>query len=74
VLKNQIEQRRERSTVFRAIRASGHPAIAARTVEDREVELLVGGVEGCEQVEDFVDDFVDPGVGTVDLVDGDDRA
>ena len=37
----------------------GHPAVAARTVEDREVELLVGGVERGEQVEHLVDDLVE---------------
>ena len=51
---------------------SGHPAVAARTVEDREVELLVGGVERREEIEHLVDDFDVPRVGPVDLVDGDD--
>jgi hypothetical protein len=35
-----------------------HPAIAARTVEDREIELLVGRVQRGEQVEHFVDHLV----------------
>jgi hypothetical protein len=51
----------------------GHPALLARTVEDREVELLVGGVERGEEVEDLVDDLGDAGVGLVDLVDRHDR-
>jgi hypothetical protein len=42
-------------------------------VEDREVELLVGGVERREQVEHLVDNLGRPRVGTVDLVDHDDR-
>ena len=35
----------------------GHPAVAARAVEDREIELLVGGVERGEQVEHLVEHF-----------------
>ncbi len=50
-----------------------HPAVLARAVENREVELLVGGVERREQVEHLVDDFGDARVRTIDLVDGDDR-
>jgi hypothetical protein len=55
---------------------SGFSAIqpCGRAVEDREVELLVGGVERGEEVEHLVDDFGGAGVGTVDLVDRDDRA
>ena len=42
-------------------------------VDDREVDLLVIGIEIHEQLEDFVEDFVDAGIGPVDLVDHDDR-
>ncbi len=63
-----------KTLVLRAFRIDVHPAIAARTVEDREVELLVGRVEVGEEVEDFVDDFFVAAVRTVDLVDRDDRA
>src|SRR5665811_115025 len=41
-------------------------------VENREIELFVGGIERGEQVEYFVDDFDGPCVGAVDLVDDDD--
>ena len=44
-----------------------------RAVEDREIKLLVGGVERGEKVEHFVDHLGDARVGLVDLVDGDDR-
>ena len=71
-LQDQVEQRLH-AGVLRAVRAVGHPALLGRSVENREVELLVGGVERREQVEHFVDDFGRAGVGTVDLVDDDDR-
>ncbi len=41
-------------------------------VDDGEIELLVGGVEGDEEVENAVEDFVGLGVLAVDLVDDDD--
>ena len=56
-LQDQVEQRLH-AGVVRAVRALGHPALLGRAVEDREVELLVGGVERGEQVEHLVDDFV----------------
>ena len=51
---------------------SRHPAFLGRAVEDREIELLVGGVERGEEVEHFVDDLRRPRVRAVDLVDRDD--
>ena len=68
---DQIEQRRH-ALIGRAGRLGGHPALLRRAVEQRKVELLFGGVERGEQVEDFVGDFVRPGVRPVDLVDDDD--
>ena len=68
----EVEQRRQ-ALVLRAFRLLGHPAVAARTVEDREIELLVGGVERGEQVEHLVDDLDMARVRPVDLVDDDDR-
>ena len=41
-------------------------------VDDREVDLLLGGVEVEEQLVGLVDDLGDAGVGTVDLVDDED--
>ena len=49
------------------------PAVQARGVDDREVELLFGGAELVEQVEGGVDDVVGPRARAVDLVDDDDR-
>ncbi len=72
VLEDEVEQRRE-AVLLRAVRRGGHPAGAAGAIEDREVELVVGGVERGEQVEDLVDDFRDAGVRPVDLVDRHDR-
>ena len=70
-LTHEIEERRH--AVLRAGRLLGHPALLGGAVDDREVELLVGGVERGEEIEDLVDDFRDAGVGLVDLVDADDR-
>ena len=69
---DEIEERGE-ALVLRAFGILRHPAVAAGTVEDREIELLVGGVERGEQVEHLVDHFDVAGVRTVDLVDDDDR-
>ncbi len=50
-----------------------HPAIAARAVQYRKVELLVGRVEAGEEIEDLVQDIEMALVGAVNLVDRDDR-
>ena len=71
VVEHEVEQGRE-AVRLRALGRGRHPALAAGAVEDREVELLVGGVERREQVEDLVDDLGGAGVRAVDLVDGDD--
>jgi hypothetical protein len=65
---------RGEALVLRTGRIMRHPALLARTVEDREIELLVAGVERGKEIEDLVDDFGDAGVGLVDLVDRHDRA
>ena len=69
---DQVEQRLH-ALVLRTLGALGHPALLGRPVQDREVELLFAGVERREQVEHLVDDFGRARVGTVDLVDDDDR-
>ena len=63
----------EVTSLFGPFGIGGHPAVAARAVEHREVELLVGGVERGEQVEDLVEHRLVALVGAVDLVDDDDR-
>ena len=72
VAQDQVEQRLH-AGVVRTVRAIRHPALFGRPVEDREIELLLAGIERREQVEHLVDDFGRPRVGTVDLVDDDDR-
>ena len=62
-----------RHALLRPLGRGGHPALLGRAVDDREIELLVGGVERGEQVEHFVDDLGRPRVVLVDLVDADDR-
>src|SRR5262249_28548206 len=42
-------------------------------VDDRELDLTLVGVEVEEELEDLVDDRLDPSVGTVDLVDDEDH-
>ena len=69
---DQVEQRLH-AGILRTVRAVGHPALLGRSVQDREIELLLAGVERREQVEHFVDDFGRARVGAVDLVDDDDR-
>ena len=68
---HEIEQRAH--ILFGSFGRIGHPGLFGRAVDDREIELFVGGVERGEQVETFVDDFGDARVGLVDLVDADDR-
>ena len=67
---HQIEQRRH-AQVLRAFGRRRHPALLGRAVEDREIELLLAGVERRKQVEDFVDHRRRPRVRPVDLVDDD---
>ena len=77
VLEHEIEQRRHALLQLRvhvAFEARRHPALLGRAVQDREVELLVGGVERGEQVEHLVQHFVGARVGAVHLVDDDDGA
>ena len=71
VAEHQLEQGLH-AVVLRAFQRGRHPPLLGRAVEDRKVELLVGGVERGEQVEHFVDHLDGAGVGAVDLVDHDD--
>ena len=61
--------RRAAPGAFAARRRLGHPAMLGRAIEDREIELLVGGLEGGEEVEHLVQHLVVALVGPVDLVD-----
>ena len=71
MLDHQVEERRH--VLLRAVRGERHPALLGRAVQDRKVELLVGGVERGEEIEDLVDDLDRASVVLVDLVDADDR-
>src|SRR3546814_20153356 len=68
---DRLEQRLERALA--RIGAFRGVAVAARGVEDREVELLVIGFERQEQLEHLVEHFGGARVATVALVDDDDR-
>ena len=70
MLDHEIEQRRH--AILRAGRLVGHPALLGGAVDDREVELLVGGVERREKIEHLVHHLGDAGVRLVDLIDADD--
>ncbi len=59
--------------VFRIVEVHRGPARTARCVDDREVELFVGGTQSRKQVEGFVQNAVRIGVCTVNLVDAQDR-
>jgi hypothetical protein len=74
VVEHGVEQRAQVRAPLLAGRAFGQrrPAVQARGVDHREVELVFGGAELVEQLEGGVDDVVGPRAGLVDLVDHDD--
>ena len=72
VVEDELVERVE--VLARAVELGVGPAGAAGGVEDREVELVLVGVERHEEVEDLVQRPVGLGVGLVDLVEDDDRA
>ena len=71
IVDDRLEQRIERA--FADVVGQAGIAVAAAGVERREIELLVIGFEAEEQLEHFVQHFGGARVGTVDLVDDDDR-
>jgi hypothetical protein len=67
VREDEVEQRVE---VFaRVVERLDRPALAAGGEQHREIQLILVGVEGREQVEHLVMHIVRPGVAAVDLVD-----
>ncbi len=72
VFENEFEQRGQ--VAFGALGIFCHPAVAARAIQRREIQLLRGRVEAVEQIEDLVQDLIVAFVGTIDLVDDDNRA
>ena len=69
---DEIKQRLQRA--FAGGRILADVTAAARTVENREVQLLFGGLKRHEQVEHFVQNLIRAAIGTVDLVHHHDRA
>ena len=68
---DQVEQRGQ--VVVGHVHVQRRPAGAARGVDVREVQLLVGGADGGEQVEGVVQHPIRVGVRAVDLVQHHDR-
>ena len=52
------------------IRVQACGAITAAAEQHGAVQLLIGGTQIHQQVQHLIDDFLDAGIGTVDLVDG----
>ena len=72
VLQNGVKQGLQVSAGLLPVVAGGAGAAAAE--HHGAVQLLVGGAQIHQQKQDLVDDLLDAGVGTVDLVHGDDQA
>jgi len=53
----------------RHIRVQAGGAVTAAAEQDGALQLLVGGTQIHQQVQHLIDDFLDAGIGTVDLVD-----
>ena len=70
LVEDGLEERLERRR--RVLERALGDALAADGVEQREVELRVGGVEIAEEVEDLLVHLLGARVGAVDLVDDDD--
>src|SRR5664280_2827789 len=66
LLEHELEQRRQ--ILRRVVEVHARLAVTARSIDDGKIQLLFGCVEFDKQVESLVDDFLDTGVRTVDLV------
>src|SRR5471032_2770421 len=71
VLEDGFEQRGH--VAFTHFRVQRSVAVQRRSVDDREVQLLVGGAQLVEQFEGLVDGPLGARARTIDLVDDDDR-
>ena len=72
IVEDGIEQRAQIGAGGVRVEAGGPGS--ARAVEDRGVELFVGGVQFHQKLQHLVLDLVEAGVGAVDLVDDHDHA
>ena len=68
---SELEERRQ--VVGERFRLEAGAALARVRVDDRELDLLLVGVEVEEELVHLVDDLLDPRVGPVDLVDDEDH-
>ena len=70
VLQNGVEQGRHVGTplLARSTLLQAGPAVDARSVDHRKIQLLIGGAQLVEQIEGGVDHLVAIGTGFVDLI------
>ena len=68
-IQNSLQKRRQHLVFTVRLQAAGTPAGVG--VEDREFQLLLVGIQVNVEVIDLVEDFLDPGIGPIDLVDHD---
>ena len=72
VFENGVHQGKD-GVACAVLQILGRPAVAAAGIEDGEVELFFCGVQVYEEIEYFGEHLFGTGVGTVDLVDDDNR-
>ena len=73
VLQDGIKQRLQVGAVFGVGPIIAGGAVTAGAEHHRAVQLLVGSAQVHQQLQDLVNNFLNAGVGTVDLVDGNDQ-
>ena len=73
--RDPLDQRREerREVVAPRLGVERRPPLSGGGVDDRELDLLLVGVQVEEERVDGVDDLAEPGVGPVHLVDDEDQ-
>ena len=71
MLEDRVEQRGQIARL--GVRVARDVAEAARAVQDLELQVVLLGGQGKEEIVDFGFDFHRPGIGPVDLVDEHDR-
>ena len=71
VIQNQFQQRRE--VLARISQITDTPAITARSVKNREIQLVIIGIKRDKQIKDFIDHGFGAGVRAVNFIDDDNR-